>query len=330
MQACGGCQQQTSSAMTGGDRGGGICGLMCARKWGHSAQACVHKFQKPEKRLAAIVPRCADVRIHKCRPRCMTAAGEALCGLTACEIRRYRRRRRALSLACGGAKGGAVSQSCAHKRTSSLGKQTAARAGGGRKQTLSAITGDDLDKIAHLRADGRLHTQARVHKRISPSVRDCGGRAAAKVYGRVKAGNIAASCASRRYRPSPPSAQRHSRAGGGRKRSAVRADIRAGVRQSTAARGYVCAAYFCTRLLLPSLWAQACGPADMRGGGRFRLCGGGFAVRRPLFCAGKRMKACNFVEKYRANRRACLTFHGNLCTIIKMEIFCPHEPCGRL
>lgn len=41
-------------------------------------------------------------------------------------------------------------------------------------------------------------------KRMPPAVRDCGGRAAAKVYGRVKAGNIAASCASRRYRPSPP------------------------------------------------------------------------------------------------------------------------------
>lgn len=48
-----------------------------------------HKFQKPEKRLAAVVPRCAG----KCRPRCMTAAGKALCGLTAGEIRRYRRRR---------------------------------------------------------------------------------------------------------------------------------------------------------------------------------------------------------------------------------------------
>lgn len=159
MQACGERKQQTSSAMTGGERGG-ICGLMCARKWGRGAQACVHKFQKPEKRLAAVVPRCADVRIHKCRPRCMTAAGEALCRLTACEIRRYRCRRRALSPACGGAKGGAVSQTCIRKRTLSLGKQTAARAGGGRKQTLSAITGDDLDKIAHLRADGRLHTQA--------------------------------------------------------------------------------------------------------------------------------------------------------------------------
>ena len=51
-------------------------------------------------------------------------------------------------------------QSCAHKWTSSLGKQTAARAGSRRKQTLSVVTGDDLDKIAHLRADGRLHTQA--------------------------------------------------------------------------------------------------------------------------------------------------------------------------
>ena len=119
-----------------------------------------HKFQKPETRLAAVVPRCAGVRIHNCRPRCMTAAGEALCRLTACEIRRYRCRRRALSLACGGAKGGAVSQTCIHKRTLSLGKQTAARAGGGRKQTLSVVTGDDLDGIAHLRADGRLHTQA--------------------------------------------------------------------------------------------------------------------------------------------------------------------------
>jgi len=87
-----------------------------------------------------------------------------------------------------------------------LGKQTAARAGGGRKQTLSVVAGDDLDEIAHLRADGRLHTQAWVRKRMPPSVRDCGGRAAAKVYGRVKAGNIAASCASRRYRPSPPRA----------------------------------------------------------------------------------------------------------------------------
>lgn len=139
---------------------------------------------------------------------------------------------------------------------------------------LSVVTGDDLDKIAHLRADGRLHTQARVRKRILSAVRDCGGRAAAKVYGRVKAGNIAASCASRRYRPSPPSAWRHSQTGGGRKRSAVRADIRAGVRRSTAVRGYICAAYFCIRLLLPSLWAQACGHAGMRGGGRFRLCGG--------------------------------------------------------
>ena len=54
-----------------------------------------HKFQKPEKRLAAVVPRCAGVRIHKCRPRCVTATGGALCGLTTCEIRRYRRRRRA-------------------------------------------------------------------------------------------------------------------------------------------------------------------------------------------------------------------------------------------
>ena len=59
MQACGERKQQTSSAMTGGERGG-ICGLMCARKWGRGAQACVHKFQKPEKRLAAVVPRCAD------------------------------------------------------------------------------------------------------------------------------------------------------------------------------------------------------------------------------------------------------------------------------
>lgn len=168
-----------------------------------------------------------------------------------------------------------------------------------------------------------------VRKRILSAVRDCGGRAAAKVYGRVKAGNIAASCASRRYRPSRR-ARRHSRAGGGRKRSAVRADIRAGVRQSTAARGYVCAAYFCTRLLLPSLWAQACGPAGMRGGGRFRLCGGALRCGIRCFARGKRVKACNFIEKYRANRRACLTFHGNLCTIIKMEIFCPHEPCGRL
>lgn len=49
-----------------------------------------HKFQKPEKRLAAVVPRCAGVRIHKCRPRCMTAAGGVPCGLIACEIRRYR------------------------------------------------------------------------------------------------------------------------------------------------------------------------------------------------------------------------------------------------
>lgn len=161
-------------------------------------------------------------------------------------------------------------------------------------------------------------------------MRDCGGRAAAKVYGRVKAGNTAASCASRRYRPSRR-ARRHSRAGGGRKRSAVRADIRAGVRQSTAARGYVCAAYFCTQLLHPSLWAQACGPAGMRGGGgRFRLCGGALRCGVRRFARGKRVKARKFVEKYRANRRACLTFHGNLCTIIKMEIFCPHEPCGRL
>ena len=51
-----------------------------------------HKFQKPEKRLAAVVLRCAGVRIHKCRPRCMTAAGGVPCGLIACEIRRYRRR----------------------------------------------------------------------------------------------------------------------------------------------------------------------------------------------------------------------------------------------
>ena len=93
MQTCGGRKQQTSSAITGGDRGGGICGLMCAHKWGpRCAGMRTHKFQKPEKRLAAVVPRCADVRIHKCRPRCMTAAGGALCRLTACEIRRYRRR----------------------------------------------------------------------------------------------------------------------------------------------------------------------------------------------------------------------------------------------
>ena len=64
-------QAAKSSAITGGDRGGGICGLKCARKWGRSAQACVHTNA----------------------PRCMTAAGKALCGLTACGIRRYRRRR---------------------------------------------------------------------------------------------------------------------------------------------------------------------------------------------------------------------------------------------
>ena len=50
-----------------------------------------HKFQKPEKRLAAVVPRCAG----KCRPRCAIAAVKALCRLTACEIKRYRCRRRA-------------------------------------------------------------------------------------------------------------------------------------------------------------------------------------------------------------------------------------------
>lgn len=82
-------------------------------------------------------------------------------------VRAYSVRNQALSVspqsvsqACGGAKGGAVSQTCAHKRTLSLGKQTAARDGGGQKQTLSVVTGDDLDEIAHLRADGRLHTQA--------------------------------------------------------------------------------------------------------------------------------------------------------------------------
>lgn len=72
MQACGERErkQQTSSAMTCGERGG-ICGLKCARKWGRGAQACEHTNA----------------------PRCATAADEALCGLTACEIRLYRRRR---------------------------------------------------------------------------------------------------------------------------------------------------------------------------------------------------------------------------------------------
>ena len=91
MQTCGGCKQQTSSAMTCGERGG-ICGLMCAQMGPRCAGMRTHKFQKPEKRLAAVVLRCAGVRIHKCRPRCMTAAGGVPCGLIACEIRRYRRR----------------------------------------------------------------------------------------------------------------------------------------------------------------------------------------------------------------------------------------------
>ena len=195
---------------------------------------------------------------------------------------------------------------------------------------LSVATGDDLDKIAHLRAEGRLHTQAWVRKRMPPSVRDCGGRAAAKVYGRVKAGNIAAACASRRYRPSPPSARRHSRAGG-------RAQTVGCARRYTDRRSAVNGgARICMRsLFLHSVIAsislgagvRTCGYARRR---TFSAVRRGFAVRRPLFCAGKRVKACKFVEKYRANRRACLTFHGNLCTIIKMEIFCPHEPCGRL
>ena len=70
---------------------------------------------------------------------------------------------------------------------------------------------------------------------------------------------------------------------------------------------------------------RVCAAADVFGCAEGALrCG----IR--CFARGKRVKACNFIEKYRANRRACLTFHGNLCTIIKMEIFCPHEPCGRL
>lgn len=40
-----------------------------------------HKFQKPEKRLAAVVPRCAGVRIHKCRPRCMLRQAKHCAGL---------------------------------------------------------------------------------------------------------------------------------------------------------------------------------------------------------------------------------------------------------
>ena len=58
MQACGERKQQTSSAMTGGERGG-ICGLMCARKLGRGAQACVHKFQKP---VSVSPPSCRGVQ----------------------------------------------------------------------------------------------------------------------------------------------------------------------------------------------------------------------------------------------------------------------------
>ena len=187
MQACGERKQQTSSAMTGGERGG-ICGLMCARKWGRGAQACVHKFQKPEKRLAAVVPRCADVRIHKCRPRCMTAAGEALCRLTACEIRRYRCRRRALSPACGGAKGGAVSQTCIRKRTLSLGKQTAARAGESRRYQPSPAM---------------IWTKLRIYERTGDCIRRLGAQTDAALSARLRRTSRREglrACESRQYR----------------------------------------------------------------------------------------------------------------------------------
>lgn len=115
-----------------------------------------HKFQKPEKRLAAVVPRCAG----KCRPRCAIAAVKALCRLTACEIKRYRCRRRAFRWLAEALKEALCRRTAHTNERHPWASKPLRRAGGGRKQTLSAITGDDLDKIAHLRADGRLHTQA--------------------------------------------------------------------------------------------------------------------------------------------------------------------------
>lgn len=52
MQACGERKQQTSSAMTGGDRGGGICGLMCARKLGRGVQAYIHTNSKSRRSVS--------------------------------------------------------------------------------------------------------------------------------------------------------------------------------------------------------------------------------------------------------------------------------------
>lgn len=158
---------------------------------------------------------------------------------------------------------------------------------------LSVINGDDLDKIAHLRADGATAYAGLVRKRMPPSVRDCGGRAAAKVYGRVKAGNIAASCASRRYRPSPPRAA----AFAGRRRAQTVGCARRYTGRRSAVNG---GARVCMRsLFLHSVIAsislgagvRTCGYARRR---TFSAVRRGFAVRHPLLCAGKAGESLQF------------------------------------
>lgn len=140
---------------------------------------------------------------------------------------------------------------------------------------------------------GRLHTQAWCANGCRPQWRDCGGRAAAKVYGRVKAGNIAASCASRRYRPSPPRAA----AFAGRRRAQTVGCARRYTGRRSAVNG---GARVCMRsLFLHSVIAsislgagvRTCGYARRR---TFSAVRRGFAVRHPLLCAGKAGESLQF------------------------------------
>ena len=105
---------------------------LCARKLGRGAQACIHTNSKSRRSVSPPSCRGAQTCVHT-----NAALGARL--RQAATVRAYSVRNQALSMspqsasqACGGAKGGAVSQTCIHKRTLSLSKQTAARAGGGR------------------------------------------------------------------------------------------------------------------------------------------------------------------------------------------------------